>query len=67
MNISIIGLGLIGGSFAKDLRKAGLASALLGVESSPEHAARALQLGLVDRVVALETASQMWSARWERQ
>jgi len=56
MNISIIGLGLIGGSFAKDLRKAGLASELLGVESSPEHADRALQLGLVDRVVTLEEA-----------
>lgn len=56
MNLSIIGLGLIGGSFAKDLRAAGLASELLGVESSPEHAARALQLGLVDRVVTLEEA-----------
>ncbi len=58
MKLSIIGLGLIGGSFAKDLRKAGLASELLGVESSPEHAARALQLGLVDRIVSLEEALQ---------
>jgi len=58
MRISIIGLGLIGGSFAKDLRKAGLASELLGVESSAEHAARALQLGLVDRVVTLDEALQ---------
>ena len=56
MNISIIGLGLIGGSFAKDLRKAGLAAELLGVESVPEHAARALQLNLVDRVVTLAEA-----------
>ena len=58
MNISIIGLGLIGGSFAKDLRKAGLATELLGVETSQEHAARALQLGLVDRVVTLDEALQ---------
>ena len=41
MRISIVGLGLIGGSFAKDLRKAGLASALLGVETPGEHARRA--------------------------
>lgn len=56
MNISIIGLGLIGGSFAKDLRKAGLAQTLIGVDASPEHAARALELGLVDRTVSLEEA-----------
>lgn len=58
MTLSIIGLGLIGGSFAKDLRSAGLATVLLGVETSPEHAARALQLGLVDRIVPLEEALQ---------
>ena len=58
MKISIIGLGLIGGSFAIDLRKAGLATELLGVDSSQEHAARALQLGLVDRVVTLDEALQ---------
>jgi prephenate dehydrogenase len=56
MTISIIGLGLIGGSIAKDLREAGLASALLGVEASPAHAQRALQLGLVDRIVTTDEA-----------
>lgn len=56
MTISIIGLGLIGGSFAKDLRAAGLADALIGVDASPEHAKRALDLGLVDRAVSLEEA-----------
>lgn len=56
MTISIVGLGLIGGSFAKDLRKAGLARTLLGVEAAPAHAARALQLGLVDRAVTLDEA-----------
>jgi prephenate dehydrogenase len=59
MNISIIGLGLIGGSFAKDLRKAGLATELLGVEASPAHAERAVQLGLVDRAVPLEEALRL--------
>lgn len=56
MTISIIGLGLIGGSFAKDLRKAGLASELIGTDASAAHAERALQLGLVDRIVSLEEA-----------
>lgn len=56
MRISIVGLGLIGGSFAKDLRKAGLASALLGVETSGEHARRALEMRLVNRVVPLPEA-----------
>lgn len=58
MTLSIIGTGLIGGSFAKDLRKAGIASELLGVDTSQEHAARALQLGLVDRIVSLDAALQ---------
>jgi prephenate dehydrogenase len=58
MTLSIIGTGLIGGSFAKDLRKAGIASELLGVDTSQEHAARALQLGLVDRIISLDAALQ---------
>lgn len=56
MTISIIGLGLIGGSFAKDLRATGLAKKLLGVDTSREHVARALDLGLVDRAVSLDDA-----------
>jgi prephenate dehydrogenase len=56
MTVSIIGLGLIGGSFAKDLRAAGLASELFGTDASDEHARRALALGLVDHIVPLEEA-----------
>ena len=59
MTISIIGLGLIGGSFAKDLRAAGLASELLGTDASAEHARRALELGFVDRIVPLEEALRL--------
>ncbi|MEZ4898875.1 MAG: hypothetical protein R2806_18685 [Saprospiraceae bacterium] len=33
--ITIIGLGHIGGSFAKDIREHGLAHTLIGVESIP--------------------------------
>jgi prephenate dehydrogenase len=59
MTISIIGLGLIGGSFAKDLRAAGIASELLGTDASPEHARRALELGIVDRIVPQEEALRL--------
>ncbi len=56
MNITIIGLGLIGGSIAKDLRKAKFATHLTGVESNSHHAEEALQLNLVDQVLPLEQA-----------
>ena len=54
--ISIIGTGLIGGSAALDIRKAGFAQELIGVEQNPENAARAVELGLVDRVLPLQEA-----------
>lgn len=44
MKITIVGLGLIGGSMAIDLRKAGVASRLVGVDRSEEHSRRALEL-----------------------
>ncbi|MGV8092423.1 MAG: prephenate dehydrogenase [Mangrovibacterium sp.] len=56
MNVTIIGLGLIGGSIAKDLRKAKFATHLTGVESSAQHAEDALQLKLVDEILPLEQA-----------
>jgi prephenate dehydrogenase len=54
MKLTIIGLGLIGGSLAKDLRRAGFASELIGVETSAQHAEDAVKLGLVDRVESLK-------------
>ncbi len=56
MTITIIGLGLIGGSFARDLRDGPSISALIGVETNIEHAEKALELGLVDKVMPLEQA-----------
>ncbi|AWM34235.1 prephenate dehydrogenase [Hymenobacter nivis] len=52
MTVTIIGLGLIGGSLALSLRQHGLAAHFIGVEQSAEHARRALELGLVDEVEA---------------
>lgn len=54
MKVGIIGLGLIGGSMAIDLRRKGFASAVLGVENEPVNAAAAEKIGLVDRVVSYE-------------
>jgi prephenate dehydrogenase len=56
MKTTIIGLGLIGGSIGIDLRKSGVASNLIGVEQNPQHAKRAVEIGLVDEVLSLEEA-----------
>ncbi len=50
MTITIIGLGLIGGSLALSLRQHGLADRLIGLEANPAYARRALELGLVDEI-----------------
>ena len=52
--IGIIGLGLIGGSMAIDLKRRGFASRVLGVEKEPVNAAAAKKIGLVDDVVSYE-------------
>jgi prephenate dehydrogenase len=56
MHVAIVGIGLIGGSVALDLRRTGFATRLTGVGSSPARAQIALELGLVDRVTSLEPA-----------
>ena len=54
MKIGIIGLGLIGGSMAIDLKRKGFADEILGVESEPVNAAAAEKIGLVDRTVTVD-------------
>lgn len=54
--IAIVGTGLIGGSLAIQLHEKKLSSRLIGVESNPAHAQQALELELVDEVLALEEA-----------
>lgn len=56
--IGIIGLGLIGGSMAVDLRRRGFAGEIIGVEAEPVNAAAALKMGLVDRIVDLKECVQ---------
>jgi prephenate dehydrogenase len=56
MIVSIIGTGLIGGSFAIAMKQNGMADKIIGVESNKEHAAEAISLGLVDEVMDWESA-----------
>ena len=56
MTISVIGLGLIGGSMAIDLKRRGFADRVLGVENEPVNASAAEKIGLVDKVVTFEEA-----------
>ncbi|HMJ47497.1 MAG TPA: prephenate dehydrogenase [Ferruginibacter sp.] len=56
MNITIIGLGLIGGSIALTLRKKNPDYNFIGVDKSLAHREEALKLGLIDEVMEWEDA-----------
>lgn len=56
MTTTIIGTGLLGGSFALSLKEHHLSQRVIGVESNPTAAAKALELGIVDEVMMLENA-----------
>ena len=55
--VSVVGVGLIGGSFALALRKAGFAGRIIGV-SSPETVRAALELGVIDEALPLPKAAE---------
>ncbi|CAN7514004.1 prephenate dehydrogenase [Massilia sp. LjRoot122] len=48
----IVGVGLIGGSFALALKAAGQVAKVAGLGRSPEAMARALELGIIDEICA---------------
>lgn len=54
MKTGIIGLGLIGGSMAIDLKRRGFADEVYGVEAELVNAAAAEKIGLVDKVLSFE-------------
>jgi len=56
MIVTIVGVGLIGGSLALDLRANGFADKLIGVENNDCNKKRALALGLVDEFKNLKAA-----------
>jgi len=59
MNISIIGLGLIGGSISLALREKAPVKRVIGVDRNPGHCAEALSLGIVDEIMELEEAIRL--------
>ena len=55
-NVTIIGVGLIGGSFALALKEQQLAKNIIGVDASEKNIDKALALGLIDEALPLEDA-----------
>lgn len=55
MKVCIVGLGLIGGSMALDLKKRGFAEEIIGVDNNIQHANIAKLSGLVNETVNLES------------
>ena len=56
MKITIIGVGLIGGSMALKLKSAGLVSYVFGVDQNANHLTEAKNLGIIDEIFSLENA-----------
>jgi len=56
MKVTIVGVGLIGGSLAIALKEKGIPQKVIGVEANYEHQQKALQLGLVDEIQDLDDA-----------
>ena len=56
MTVTIVGVGLIGGSLALALKEKGIAQKIIGVEADLTHQQKALELGLVDEIKELDEA-----------
>ena len=59
MNIGIIGLGLMGGSLAKAVKRYGIANKVYGFTNSEKNKKDILELKLVDELVDLETLKKV--------
>lgn len=55
--LAVVGVGLIGGSFAAALRRAGQVGRVLGVGRNAQSLARAVELGLIDEAATIEEAA----------
>jgi prephenate dehydrogenase len=55
--LAVVGVGLIGGSFAAALRRAGQVGRVLGVGRNAQSLARAVELGLIDEAASAEDAA----------
>ncbi len=58
MNVVVIGIGLIGGSFAKDLKTLHPKSSIIGIDKNPAHVDEALDLQIIDQKGDYESLAQ---------
>jgi prephenate dehydrogenase len=56
LTVTVIGVGLIGGSMALALKEKSIAQKVIGVDASTKHLEKALVLGLIDEAMPLEEA-----------
>lgn len=56
MEITIIGVGLIGGSLALSLKEKKFANKVYGIDKNEESLKKAIDLGIIDEAIDLETA-----------
>jgi len=54
LKFGIVGLGLMGGSFAKVVKKYNLSSSVVGYDHNIEHQKQALALNLVEKIVDID-------------
>jgi len=58
MKIYIIGIGLIGGSMAMDLKTIIQGIEVVGIDANKKHANQALELGIIDRIGTLDNVAE---------
>ncbi|MDN5203145.1 prephenate dehydrogenase [Fulvivirgaceae bacterium BMA10] len=59
MIVSVIGLGLIGGSLALGLKQNGFATKIIGVDNNERHTKEALEIGIADEIRSLQEAVEL--------
>lgn len=59
MKVQIIGVGLIGGSFALDIKSAFSEAEIYGCDANSEHLTKAKALGIIDHQAELENVQQV--------
>ncbi|NNE28592.1 MAG: prephenate dehydrogenase [Saprospiraceae bacterium] len=55
MKVCVIGVGLIGGSMAIDLKESGYATEIIGVDIKPDNLDKALRRRIIDRALPIES------------
>ena len=56
MNVAVIGLGLIGGSMALELKDKGFSKHIIGVDNNSSHQEKSLELNIIDEICPIEEA-----------